>query len=321
MLAGLLYQAIGAALDSRRFPPPGRLIDVGGRRLHIHSQGRGRPTVVLEAGIAASSVSWRLVQERIAEFTTVCSYDRAGLGYSDPAPTPRTITNILKDFEALLAAAGLDGPVILVGHSFGGLVALEYACTGLTRVAGLVLVDPLSAAEWYPLQPQSKAILDRGIRLSRRGAWVARFGIVRLSLDLLRAGSRRIPKLAARISSGGGSVLTERLVGEVRKLPKELWPVIQSHWCQPKSFRAMADHLESLPASAAACRSCELGNLPITVLSGANSAADRLAEHQAMANRSSRGKLIVAEKSGHWIQLDEPELVVAAVREMVEESR
>jgi len=311
-LVGLLYQALGSALDLRRYPPPGRLIDVGGHRLHIHTEGQGTPVVVLEAGIAASSVSWRLVQDRVASFTTVIAYDRAGLGYSDPSPQPRTIANILQDFQTLLGKRGIPTPIILVGHSFGGLAALEYACTDKSRLAGLVLVDPLAASEWCPVQPQSQVMLDRGVRLARRGAWVARLGIVRLSLDLLRAGSRRIPKLAAKISSGSGSQLTERLVGEVRKLPKELWPVVQSHWCQPKAFLSMADHLESLPASAAACRSaCDLGDLPVTVLSGANSAANRLAEHQAMANRSTRGKLVIAQNSGHWIQPDEPDLVLA----------
>jgi pimeloyl-ACP methyl ester carboxylesterase len=322
LLAGLLYQAIGSALDLRRYPAPGRLIDVGGHRLHMHTAGQGGPVVVLEAGIAASSVSWRLVQDRLAPFTTVISYDRAGLGYSDPSPQPRTIPNILKDFQTLLSKAGIPTPIILVGHSFGGLAALEYACIDKSRLAGLVLVDPLAASEWCPVQPQSEATLNRGVRLARRGAWVARLGIVRLSLDLLRAGSRRIPKLAAKISSGSGSQLTERLVGEVRKLPKELWPVVQSHWCQPKAFLSMADHLESLPASAAACQAvCDLGDLPVTVLSAANSAANRLAEHQAMANRSTRGKLVVAQNSGHWIQLDEPDLVIAAVREIIEASR
>jgi pimeloyl-ACP methyl ester carboxylesterase len=321
-LVGLLYQALGSALDLRRYPPPGRLIDVGGHRLHMHTEGQGTPVVVLEAGIAASSVSWRLVQDRVASFTTVIAYDRAGLGYSDPSPQPRTIANILQDFQTLLGKRGIPTPIILVGHSFGGLAALEYACTDKSRLAGLVLVDPLAASEWCPVQPQSQVMLDRGVRLARRGAWVARLGIVRLSLDLLRAGSRRIPKLAAKISSGSGSQLTERLVGEVRKLPKELWPVVQSHWCQPKAFLSMADHLESLPASAAACRSaCDLGDLPVTVLSGANSAANRLAEHQAMANRSTRGKLVIAQNSGHWIQLDEPDLVVAAVREIIQALR
>ena len=321
-LTGIAYQAIGSACDARRFPPPGRMIDVGDHRLHIHTLGQGSPVVVLEAGIAATSVSWRLVQDRIAAFTAVCSYDRAGLGYSESAHRPPTIANILSDLDTLLARAGVQGPIVLVGHSFGGLAALEYACRTPSRVAGLVLVDPLAASEWCPLRPESKAMLDRGTRLARRGAWVARLGIVRLSLDLLRAGSRRIPKLAARVSSGSGSQLTERLVGEVRKLPPELWPVIQSHWCQPKSFLAMAGHLEALPANAAACKpDCDLGDLAITVLSGANSAADRVNEHQAMAGRSTRGKLIVAQNSGHWIQLDEPELVAAAVSEILESLR
>ncbi len=322
LLSGVLYQWIGAAREAQRYPPPGRLIDIGGHRLHLHTQGQGSPVVVLEAGIAASSVSWRLVQERIAEFTTVCSYDRAGLGYSDPAPSPRTIANVILDLQALLERAAIAAPIILVGHSFGGLVALEYACADRSRVAGLVLVDPLDASEWCPVQPQSQATLNRGVRLSRRGAWVARLGIVRLSLDLLRAGSRRIPQLAAKVSSGNGSQLTERLVGEVRKLPKELWPVVQSHWCQPKSFLSMASHLQNLPAGAAACRpNCDLGDLPVTVLSGANSIVDRTSLHQLMADRSSRGKFILAQKSGHWIQLDEPELIAAAVREVVEAAR
>jgi pimeloyl-ACP methyl ester carboxylesterase len=143
-----------------------------------------------------------------------------------------------------------------------------------------------------------------------------------MSLDLLRAGSRRIPKLAARLSSGSGSALTERLVGEVQKLPKSLWPIIQAHWCQPKCFLSMAGHLESLPASAAACQAhLNLADLPLIVLSADDCSPARRAEHQAMADLSSRGRLIVAEGCGHWIQLDAPKLVVASILEVVNTQR
>lgn len=321
-LGGLLYQAIGSARDARRYPAPGEMVDVGGHRLHMHKQGYGGPTVVLESGIAASSVSWQLIQSEVAKFTTVVSYDRAGLGWSDASRASRSIGNILRDLETLLARAGIEPPIVLVGHSFGGLVALEYACGHRERVAGLVLVDPLPASEWRTVTPQTSAMLRRGITLARRGAWVARLGIVRLSLDLLRAGSRRIPKLAARVSSGNGSKLTERLVGEVRKLPKELWPVVQYHWCDPKCFLAMADHLEALPENARACdHACKLGDLPVVVLSAANSDVDRTGEHQEMAACSACAKFVSATHSGHWIQLDEPGLVVAAIRQVVELTR
>ena len=290
------------------------------------------PTSVQDQSVACrGSGGWnrRLIRElgagaqQLAGMARVCAYYWGGarlerLAGSIRAPSLTSWKTCKRSRPILRSAV----PSFWWGHSFGGMLALEYACRNPGKVAGLVLVDPLAASEWCPLKPGAEAMLRRGIRLARRGAWVARFGIVRMSLDLLRTGSRRIPKFAARVSSGSGSQLTERLVGEVRKLPQELWPVIQSHWCQPKAFLAMADHLEALPGSAAACQThCDLGDMPITVLSGANSAADRTAEHQAMADRSSRGKLRVAQKSGHWIQLDEPDLVVEAVREIVEQSR
>lgn len=317
-IAGAVYQAVGSARDGRRFPPPGRLVDVGGHRLHVHITGAGSPTIVFESGIAASSVSWEPVRREVAKFARVCTYDRAGLGWSDAADAPRSLENVLGDFRLLLKNLRIDDPFVLVGHSFGGLAALQFACRYPSQLAGLVLVDPLPASDWCSAQPAELARLQRGIKLARRGARLARLGVVRMSLDLLQAGSRRIPKVAARLSaSGGGSQLTERLVGEIRKLPPELWPVIQSHWCQPKAFRSMASHLECLPASAAdSDTGCDLGNLPLVVLSASGSEA-----HARMAAASSAGQMRIAEKSGHWIQLDQPELVVAAIREIIEASR
>jgi pimeloyl-ACP methyl ester carboxylesterase len=317
-LAGALYQIVGSRRDALRFKPPGKLVDVGRHRLHVQVAGSGSPIVMLEAGIAASSVSWEPVRREAQTSMTVYSYDRAGLGWSEASNEPSSIENGICDLKTILESQGIARGTVLVGHSWGGLAALEYACRNRGQLAGLVLVDPLPASEWCPLVPEEAAKLRRGVALARRGAWLARLGVVRLSLDLLQAGSRRIPKLAAGMSArGGGSKLTERLVGEVRKLPRDVWPVIQSHWCQTKSFESMASHLESLPESAAACRTdCDLGDLPLVVLSASDSTSSRLAEHRRMARLSTRGEILIAERSGHWIQLDQPDLVVDAIRKV-----
>jgi pimeloyl-ACP methyl ester carboxylesterase len=118
--AGAIYQAIGTWRDRRRFPPPRRLVRVNERRMHIHVAGEGTPTVVFESGMGASCLSWTLVQPQVAQFTRAVSYDRAGHGWSDPAREPRTAQQIAQEVHVLLDAAGVSGPYVLVGHSFGG---------------------------------------------------------------------------------------------------------------------------------------------------------------------------------------------------------
>src|SRR4030088_751744 len=103
----------------RPYPQPGRLVDIGGRRLHIYERGAGTPGVVLESGLAASSLSWRIVQEEIAKFTRVAAYARPGLGWGDPPPEPPMLSRLVEDLHAMLQASRLPPPYILVGHSFG----------------------------------------------------------------------------------------------------------------------------------------------------------------------------------------------------------
>jgi pimeloyl-ACP methyl ester carboxylesterase len=290
-----------------------------GARLHVHSKGEGSPPVILEAGIAASSLSWSIVQPQIAEFTRVISYDRAGFAWSDPCPCVRTPDQILSELDAIVRATTI--PCVIVGHSFGGLIARLYALRFPDNVAGLVLVDPALMGEWAQPTEKRLQMLARGVSLARRGAMLCRLGVVRFALRTLVSGSRWLPQMVNRASSGRGASTTERLVGEVRKLPPELWPAIQSHWSRPECFESMAQHLEALPVVARAAASAgSLGDLPLIVISGAHCGPEALEEHRNLARLSSRGKHVVARSGGHWVLLDEPGTVVRAVREVVEES-
>ena len=318
LVAGATYQSLGAAADARRFPPPGRLVDAGGFRLHLHEAGAGDgPVVVLEAGIAASSLSWSLVHPEVAKFARVIRYDRAGLGWSDAAPGPRTAAKSAEELAALLENAGIRGPYVLVGHSFGGYVARIFAANFPGRVAGLVLVDSPSTSDWIPLRASEKRRLQGGALFSRIGAVLASLGVVRFCLARLSAGSARLPVLVTRSFGRSALTVVGRLVGEVQKLPVEVWPQVQAHWCQPKSFRSMANHLAHLPESAVHVEAAIApGKIPLLVLTASEPSPERLAAQQSVAELSPRGKLVVAEKSGHWIHLDAPELVVAAIHEV-----
>jgi pimeloyl-ACP methyl ester carboxylesterase len=186
-----------------------------------------------------------------------------------------------------------------------------YASRHPENLVGVVLIDPALLLEWAEPTPQRRAMLMRGVQLSRRGAWLAYIGIVRLSLSLLTRGARTLPKLLARISSGRGAGVAQRLVGEVQKLPPEVWPSIKAHWCRPASFLSMADHLAVLPAVAAEVHGSSC-TVPTIVISGGHLSPEQLAEHRALGDRH-----IVAEGSGHWVHLDRPDVVVAAVRELI----
>ncbi len=294
------------------------MFEVQGSRLHLIDSGSDAPAVIFESGISASCLNWTGVRTEVSEFSRACAYDRAGLGWSERASTPRVTTQIVEELRALLAEAKIPSPFVLVGHSFGGLLVEAYAIRYPDEVAGLILVDPLPVTEWlHPPAPHSRTIA-RGVRLARRGALLARIGVVRLALRLLLAGARRIPQTIANVSSGSGETLISRLVGEVRKMPRETWPILQAHWSQPKGFEAMADYLEALPESSAQAAALgPLPRIPITILSASHSTSEQLAARDEMARRSPAGRHLLAAHSGHWIHLDQPELVIQSIREML----
>jgi pimeloyl-ACP methyl ester carboxylesterase len=138
---GAAWQWIATRNELSATPPPGRLVDVDGRRLHIWCTGSGAPSVILETGLGGTTVDWGFVQPAVAQFTRVCSYDRAGMGYSNPGPTPRTARRMARELGQLLERSGIDKPVVLVGASIGGLIVRVFVSEQAERAAGLVPVD------------------------------------------------------------------------------------------------------------------------------------------------------------------------------------
>jgi pimeloyl-ACP methyl ester carboxylesterase len=232
----------------------------------------------------------------------------------------------VEELRRLLDRAGIAAPRVLTGHSYGGLVVTAFAARYPAEVGGVVLVDPVATAEWSDPSPSARRMLRLGIRFSRRGALLARLGVPRFAFSLLSGGARVLPKWIARVTSGPGAGLIDRLVGQIQELPRELWPMIQSHWCDPKSFEGMARYLEALPETAAVVsregpHDTPLGDMPLIVLSSANASAAERAEHEMLARRSSRGRFEIVPGSGHWIQLDRPEAVIRAIGEIVSRCR
>src|SRR5918999_4922547 len=140
-VAGAIYQAIATELAERAYPPPGDMVDVGGYSLHINCVGQGSPTVVLDAALGAMSADWVLVQREVSDTTRVCAYDRAGMGWSEMGPEPRDAKQISSELHTLLTKAGIEGPYVLVGHSFGGMYMQTFAARYPEEVAGVALVD------------------------------------------------------------------------------------------------------------------------------------------------------------------------------------
>ncbi len=322
-LLGFLYQQVGSLRDTRRFPPPGRMVDVGGYRLHLLSSGSGSPTVVFESALGATCLTWALVQSEVARFTATASYDRAGCGWSDPGPMPRSAEQILEELRLLLRRGSLEPPYLLVGHSYGGLTVRLFAHRYPDEVAGTLLLDPADPEQWLDLKGENRAKIVNGARLSRRGVWLARFGLVRLVVSLGSAGALSAARrLASFLSEGVPRTLQDRLLSPMQRLPQEARDVLKWFWIRPAYFQALASQIEWVSQSAQQVQISPLPpDLPLTVISAPNSDPQWRPGQEKLAASSSRGRHLEARDSGHWIPLDRPDLVIETLREMVEDAR
>ena len=299
-----LYHWLASRRERHRFPPPGELIDVGGYRMHLHVLGEGGPTVVLDSALAGSSLSWSEIQPEVARFTKVVSYDRAGFGWSDRGTKPRTLHHMTLELHELLSKADVDGPFVLVGHSYGGWMAQLLASRHPDLVAGLVLVDTPHPREWVEPDNEQRARVARGARTARLAAFGARFGVMRILLQL------------ARFRSSSEHNRVALLLG---KTPASIRPQLRSFWVRATTLEALASQIENAPKSAAslAAETISLGDIPLVVLTAADPSPRRLEDQLSTVALSRSGRHVIAKTSDHWIPLDEAELVVQAIRDVV----
>jgi pimeloyl-ACP methyl ester carboxylesterase len=301
-----------------KYLPPGKMVDVGGYRLHINCQGQGSPTVVIEPGNGDFSLCWSPVQREVAKFTRVCTYDRAGLGWSERSPQPRTAHNLVEGLHTLLARSGVEPPYVLVGHSLGGLFVRLYAHEHPDQVAGMVLVDAVHEEMFLRYPEAFSRLLQRG---RKPMAWFLRLGEMSAASGLLALAPRLYP---------------QQLLSIAPEEARETYRGVMS--ADAKCLAAVREEsgaVDDYHASVRAAHITSLGDIPLIVLShGQTQRVPGLSEEVnqqkeqteqqmqvELAAQSSRGKRIVAEKSGHLIQIDQPELVLEAIREVVEAAR
>lgn len=304
LAAGFVFQQWAEARDAKRVPPPGQLISVGDHRLHIWCIGKGEPTVVMLPGGGTPAVTLHDAQTRIARFTRVCSYDRTGLGWSDPATKPMGLGDIVTDMENLLDKAGVSGPIILAPESMGGLVALAYAKRNLERVAGAVFIDASETQLYFKAVPPTIPQFKRKDMLWQFG-W--RTGIIRLFIPY------------------GKPDFVDKLSPEIQAQFYAIWsrPI-------PSFSRDFIDLVEQTPVTDQPQTTAGAwGDRPIIALRHGIVDGSVLpvtepgwpAAQARIAALSSVGKVVIATKNGHMIAEENPELVAATVRDMVEALR
>ena len=310
---------------------PGKLVDLDGYKLHLHATGKGKPTVVLIPGAGDYSFDWNLVQPSLARLTQVCSYDRAGFAWSDLGPTPRTVRQEANEVHLLLKNARIEPPYVLVGHSLGGLIVRVYADQYPDEVTGVVLVD--STHEDTVLLVNAKLVR---VREGAKDRPIPSFQTMKSSPP--KPPTEEDLKQADFNAKVFGAPKTEppfdRLPVDVQKM--RLW--FRSN---PK-FSAVEDTFwaEELQAMhvARVNRECPLSDKPLVVMIPSDQGPaspppgvsaetwkvvlkEKREQKLGLTKLSHNSKLIIAERSGHHVQLDQPELVIQAIREVVEAAR
>ncbi|MEZ0076919.1 alpha/beta fold hydrolase [Planotetraspora sp. GP83] len=288
---GFVYETNARRGDAARHRPPGRLVDVGGHRLHLYCTGTGAPTVVLEAGLAESSASWEVIQRRLSAGNRVCAYDRAGYAWSEDSPLPPTAEHAAEDLHALLAAAREPGPYVLVGHSYGGNTVRVFADRWWNLTAGLVLIDVTDETAVSALRI-SRPLL--AVQFTA-GRLIARLGLLRLLGDAL------IPSEATAAARAHATVVYgSRSMAAARA---EAW-----------------ESVESAAQVRATVRPRAWGDLPVVVISAGGQPAAVTEQAGRLAALSTRGRLVVATTAEHYVQHAQPELVLDAVHDVVQMS-
>lgn len=310
VLVGAVSQAVLARRDARRFPPPGRMVDVGGRRLHLQCSGTGSPTLLFEMGAGAWGLYWTEIQRDMAKVTRTCTYDRAGFGWSDPGPLPRSPDALVSDLRALVEESGEEGPFVLVGHSMGGWLIRAYQARYPEDVVGMALVESAHPRQWEELPPEIWESTRSASGPMRVMAGLGHIGLLRLMVD--------------RVAT--------------QELPAAVMPAYRATAVRPSAMAAFASEIMNSPALAAEAEAAgDLGDLPLVVVSAGKSfdafravapdwpfgEADRtwMRLQTDLLTLSARSWQHVSPGSTHDIHADDPAIVVTALQEVVDTVR
>lgn len=312
---GACYQIAGMLLDRQQYPPPGRMVDVGGHRLHVYCMGSGSPTVILEAAAPGWSTYWSTVQPEVARHTRVCAYDRAGLGWSERGPLPRTGQRMAKELHRLLERAGIPGPYVLVGHSLGGLLVRLYQHEHPQEIVGMILVDAGHELELH--RPEFRTFVNNG----------------KAQLPLIRAMTTLgIPRLAAAFDH-----LPSFLVAQEEKVPDPIRPMLRAGWLRTSYATTLGDEADALSDTLYQVqRIGTLNDLPLVVITarGPRWWPDMPTEMNPekfnkmwldlqldLTRLSSNSRQVFADQSSHFVQFDQPTFVSETIRRMVIDTR
>jgi pimeloyl-ACP methyl ester carboxylesterase len=301
-----------------KYPPTGRLVDAGGHLLHLHIAGTGKPVVIFENGSADFSFVWDLVQPEISKETMTVSYDRAGYAWSEEGPVPRTGRQIAYELHTALHNAGIEGPYILVGQSFGGFLVRSYARLYNDEVAGMVLVDALNENEKIDIN-------DEAVRIRDMAQGRKEPGIQKVFKK--NAG----PGLSNEENPVASNTTLEppldRLPAEDQKM--QLWAQTQLSY-----YKAVSSEMDWSPEDVANMYENKgkpdymLGDIPLIVLSKGKGyytglpdslelEKQRLDLQRDLAHLSAKGKHIVVKNSGHNIHLEYPAVVIDAIKQVI----
>src|SRR4028118_426678 len=310
---GATYQALATSRDRRKFLSTGKVVQINEKNWHYQIMGEGHPTVIVDSGTGGTYLDWQLVQPEVAKFTRILTYDRAGYGWSDLSSEPRTAEQVVGELRQLLREVEIEPPYILVGMSLGGLFSRLFAYHYPEEVAGMVLVDVAhermyedTPAEWVELNKRLEGLLIHVVPI------IGRIGLLRLLVAF-----DSLPMAA----------------GLFQKFPPSVRPLAKAVYSQTQFGKTFAQESAAVSISMNQVEQARqiktFPDIPLIVLSAGKPDFDITQEvieklqelHAELANQSPQGVHIIAHESGHAIQLDKPELVIDAIRQVIENVR